>query len=86
MHHVKRGKLEPEITAAQAKEAVSDALELLDMRLALIPTPGEDEVLCWECTCQTEEGTHCMVYVNAQTGAEEKILLLQEDETGTLVL
>ena len=86
MHHVKREKLEPKIKAAQAKEVVSDALELMDVRLALIPTPGEDEVLCWECACQTEEGTRCMVYVNAQTGAEEKILLLQEDETGTLVL
>lgn len=86
MHHVKREQLEPAITADQAKEAVSDALELLNVRLALIPTPGENEVLCWECTCQTEDGTHCMVYINAQTGAEEKILLLQEDETGTLVL
>ena len=67
-------------------EAKVKALELMDVRLALIPTPGEQEVLCWECTCQTEEGTRCMVYINAKTGAEEKILLLQEDETGTLVL
>ena len=86
MHHVKRGQLKPAITADQAKQSVSKALELMDVRLALIPTPGEQEVLCWECTCQTEEGTRCMVYINAKTGAEEKILLLQEDETGTLVL
>ncbi len=86
MHHVKREKLTPTITSDKAKESISKALELLDVRLALIPTPGEDEVLCWECTCQTEDGIHCIVYVNAKTGAEEKILLLQEDETGTLVL
>lgn len=86
MHHVKRGKLKPVITAAEAKKVISKALELQDVRLALIPSPGEDEVLCWECTCRTEDGIHCIVYVNAKTGAEEKILLLQEDATGTLVI
>lgn len=86
LNHVARDSLKPAITAEQAKKSVSDALELLDVRLALIPTPGQAEVLCWECTCQTEEGRHCIVYVNAKTGAEEKVLLLQEDETGTLVL
>ena len=42
-------------------------------------------MLCWEYTCQTNEGRRCMVYVNGQTGTEEKILLLIEDESGTLV-
>ena len=61
------------------------ALTIQSARLALIPTPGEEEVLCWEYTCQTDEGRRCMVYVNGQTGTEEKILLLIEDESGTLV-
>lgn len=86
MHHVKRENLKPAITADQARQSISQALELSEVRLALIPTPGEKETLCWECTCRTQEGTRCMVYINAKTGAEEKILLLQEDETGTLVL
>ena len=32
------------------------------------------------------EGQHILVYVNAQTGQEEKILILLEDESGTLVI
>ena len=60
-------------------------VQLFATRLANIPTPGEEEVLCWEYTCQTDEGRRCMVYVNGQTGTEEKILLLIEDESGTLV-
>jgi hypothetical protein len=60
-------------------------LEVLSHRLALIPTGGEYEVLCHEFQCRTDDGSHVIVYVNAATGNEEKILLLVEDETGTLV-
>lgn len=86
-HHMKRDskRLKATVTEAQARKTVSPALTIQSTRLALIPTPGEAEVLCWECTCQTDEGRRCMVYVNGKTGAEEKILLLIEDESGTLV-
>ena len=86
-HHVKRDSaaLKATITEEQARKIVSPALTIQSARLALIPTPGEEEVLCWEYTCQTDEGRRCMVYVNGQTGTEEKILLLIEDESGTLV-
>ena len=86
-HHVKRDSaaLKATIMEEQARKIVSPALTIQSARLALIPTPGEEEVLCWEYTCQTDEGRRCMVYVNGQTGTEEKILLLIEDESGTLV-
>ena len=85
-HHVPRKLAKPSVTAEEAKKRVSDALEVRNTRLALIPTPGENEVLCWECNCRTGEGRRCMVYINAETGAEEQVLLLQEDESGTLVV
>ena len=47
---------------------------------------GEYEVLCHEFKCQNESGGHVLVYVNAQTGQQQKILLLLEDESGTLVI
>ena len=47
---------------------------------------GEDEVLCHEFKCQAQNGTHVLIYVNALTGKQQHILLLVEDETGTLVL
>ena len=54
--------------------------------LALIPARGTEEVFCRELVCRTEEGEHYLLYFNAVTGAQEKILILLEDETGTLAL
>ena len=62
------------------------SLTILSSQLALIPTGGEYEVLCHEFKCQNESGGHVLVYVNAQTGQQQKILLLLEDESGTLVI
>ena len=86
MHHVARTLKEPKVSKKQARRRVSKALEVKKVRLALIPTPGEDEILCWECACRTESGRRCMVYLNAETGREQKVLLLQEDASGVLVL
>lgn len=73
-----------EVSEQAARNALVPALSVQSVRLTLIPTRGEYEVLCYEFLCQTPEGTHCMIYVNAETGEEEKILLLLEDENGTL--
>jgi len=85
-HHTPRTL--PAVTVSQeaAAQGLSPNLTLLGAKLALIPTGGDYELLCHEFTCQTPDGQHVLVYVNAQTGAEERILLLLEDETGTLVI
>lgn len=85
-NHAFRGLGLPAVSREQAQEAVAEELTVLSGRQALIPTAGQHEVLCWEFTCQAEDQRHVLVYVNAQSGAEEKILLLLEDENGTLVL
>lgn len=73
-----------EVTRQQAQAALSPGLRVENARMALIPTRGRDEVLCHQFTCRTEEGDRCLVYVNVQTGEEEDLLLLSEDESGTL--
>ena len=65
---------------------MSPKLNVLREQLALIPTDGEYEVLCWEFVCEAENGQHYIVCINAATGAEQKILILLEDENGTLAL
>ena len=47
---------------------------------------GKEERLCWEFKCEDGEGKHVIVYADASTGEEVKLLLLLEDENGTLVL
>lgn len=85
MNHTTRSF--PEVTVDQhsASETLSPDLEILSHQLALIPTGGEYEVLCHEFKCRDTENNHILVYINAETGNEEQILLLLEDENGTLV-
>ena len=66
--------------------ALSPYLTCLSHRPALIPTEGKNEVLCEEYTCKTPDGRHALVYLNAQTGREQQILLLLESESGTLTV
>lgn len=85
-NHTRRGFEPPVVTVEQARETISPKLQILKERLAVIPTEGEFEVLCWEFICQAENGQHYIVCINANTGAEQKILILLEDENGTLTV
>ena len=86
MSHHARTLESPAVAQAQARTQVDPGLTILSAGLALIPTDGQYEVLCHEFICQASDGTHVIVYVNAKTGQEENILLLIEDENGTLTM
>ena len=86
MNHTERSIPQPAVSAADAQAKVGNDLKILSYQLALIPSLGEYEILCHEFKCETEDGKHYLIYVNAQTGDEERILLLLEDESGTLVI
>ena len=73
-------------SAEDAAARVPEGLELLEQRLAVIPSAGTDERFCRELICQSGDGQHWLLYFNAVTGAQERILLLLEDESGTLAL
>ncbi|MCI5563986.1 MAG: germination protein YpeB [Intestinimonas massiliensis] len=86
MNHTLRDLPRSPVSLGKAQAALSPELDILSHRLALIPTGGEYEVLTHEFKCQSADGRHVLVYINAQTGQEEKILILLEDESGTLVI
>lgn len=85
-NHTQRALDTPAVSVDDARAKVSPKLKVLREQLALIPTDGEYEVLCWEFVCEAENGQHYIVCINAATGAEQKILILLEDENGTLAL
>ncbi|MFO7273393.1 MAG: germination protein YpeB [Bacillota bacterium] len=86
MSHRERGGLTPAVTREQARAAVNPELQVEEARLALIPTEaGDGEVLCWEFR-GTLGGDTYLVYVNAHTGLEERILQMLITENGTLAL
>ena len=86
MSHHTRTLNEPAISEEDARAAVDDSLTILSSGLAVIPTSGQYELLCREFICQTPDGMHVIVYINAETGIEENLLMLIENENGTLAL
>jgi hypothetical protein len=53
--------------------------------MALIPRGG-GEAYCHEFKCENEAGRRYMVYVDALTGEEERIVLVRETEGGVALL
>ena len=85
-HHGDRSFPTPAVDVQTAQALVDPSLTVLSHQLALIPTGGEYEVFCHEFKCQAADSSHVLIYVNAQTGKQQNILLLLEDESGTLVI
>ena len=84
MNHHKREPAAPAVSLEQARNTVPDSLSIQSENLCYIPTTGYQEVLCWELVCKTAEGTHALLYVNCENGQTENLLLLVEEENGTL--
>ncbi len=84
MAHTDERDLSVKITDAEASKAVNPRLNVISSRLSVIPTDGKNEVLCHEFTTETKDKKHVLVYINANTGVEEMLQILMEDENGTL--
>ncbi len=85
-NHTMRNLPQVIVPEIEAKKVVSPSLTILSHALTVIPTDGKLEVLCHEFKCLSPEGRHYLIYVDAQTGKEKKILILLEDEGGTLTI
>ena len=86
MNHRDRGLPEPSVSSDDARALIPGGLRILREGLAVIPTEGKNEAYCREFVCEDSEGRHVLIYVGADSGRQEKILLLLEDENGTLAL
>jgi spore germination protein len=78
-----RKNLTPKLTEAQAKAKVTQRLDIDRVKLAVIPMPGNREVLCYEFKGKYKKNDF-FVYINAENGNEENILQIIKDESGTL--
>lgn len=74
-----------QITEEQARAQVNQNLQIQTVNLALIATDSYREVLCYELHGRFDE-KNFIVYINAETGREEKILMLIESEDGILTI
>ena len=84
MNHHSRQIAAPAISADKARQSIPEGLTIESEHLVYIPTTGQNEVLCWEFICKSANGGQVLLYMNAETGQTENILLLIESETGVL--
>jgi len=58
-------------------------LEITSENLAIIPTEWKTEILCYEFKGKIDD-TDFLVYINAETGREENILVIIDTPNGIL--
>jgi len=77
---------EPGLTPQEAKEKVTIRANVeKEPQLCYIPTDAFGEIYCYEFEADYK-GDKFLIYINADTGQEEKILRMIENEKGTLMI
>lgn len=81
------GRTLPQMTfaAEEAYDRAASVMEVTDQKLAVIPLETKKEVLCYELKGKIDQDEY-LIYLNAETGKQEKILLLLVSENGTLTI
>ena len=83
--HYERENISPQITKEQAKTNLNKDLEIFSEGLAVIPTEWKTEILCYEFKGKVEN-KEFLVYINAENGREENILVIVNTPNGTLTV
>lgn len=85
MSHAARSVNPPKVSKEQAMAKINTHLTADSANLAIIPKDSLKEVLCWEIHGKTND-RNFIIYINADNGREEKILLLLESPDGILTI
>lgn len=85
-NHTKRDLGTPGITEQEAAAKLSKSLNIMETNLCVIPSDGLNERYCYEFLCTDPDGKQILVYINADSGEEEQILLLQISGNGRLTV
>lgn len=85
MNHHTRDIRTPALAKQDARDKVSSRLAIDSVNIALIPKDSKREVLCYEFK-GTFADKNFLIYLNAETGAEEDIQILIESPDGILTI
>ena len=83
--HTTRDIAIPKISKEEAKKTINPDLQIESEGLAIIPTEWNTEVLCWEFKGKVDD-TEFLVYINAENGREQDILVIIDTPNGTLTM
>ncbi|MFL0195573.1 germination protein YpeB [Clostridium sp. WILCCON 0269] len=84
-HEENRKISTPKISYEKAKGKVGGKLNIVNKRLVVIPTDTNKEVLCYEFS-GNYNNDNFKVYINAQTGYEERIIQIINTPNGQLTI
>jgi germination protein YpeB len=83
--HTVRDIPKPKISMEVAKAKINKKLEINSEGLAIIPTDWQTELLTYEFKGKVED-KEFLVYINAETGEEEKIYMIIDTPNGKLAM
>lgn len=83
--HYERNIKNALISKEEAKKDLNKNLDIQSESLTMIPTQFQTEILCWEYKGKVDD-TEFLVYINAETGKEEDILVIKDTPNGTLTM
>jgi germination protein YpeB len=84
-NHTERKIPTPKITAEEAKKKINTKLQVHGSGLAIIPTTYKKELFCYEFKGKMNNNDF-IVYINAETGEEEDILMIVNTPNGVLTM
>ena len=84
-NHTERNITNVKITMEEAKKNLNKDLEIKSQGLAVIPTEWQTEILCYEFK-GTVDDREFLVYINAENGREEDVLIITNTPNGTLTM
>ena len=67
------------------KKTLNNRLNIESQGLAVIPTEWQSEILCYEFKGEVQD-TEFLVYINAENGREEDILVIKDTPNGILTM
>ena len=84
-NHTQRNTSNVKITKDEAKKVLNKDLEIGYEGLAVIPTEYKTEILCYEFKGKVDS-KEFLVYINAENGREEDVLIITNTPNGTLTM
>lgn len=84
-NHIERDTTNVKITKEKAKETINKDLEITGEDMAVIPTKWKTEILCYEFKGKVD-GSEFLVYINAENGKTEDILVIKNTPNGVLTM
>lgn len=84
-NHEERNLKTAKVTKEEAKKKLNKNLNIMSEKMAVIPTEYKTEIFCYEFKGKIDD-REFIVYINAETGEEEDILVIYNTPNGVLTM